>query len=148
MHWETFSLTVLETSTVVEHGRSQTTDTPGNHIKGKHVYYKRYVWQARRLSLDRKCTIYFYPVLFFLDAALFHPVVFIVPPVLILMIILGIVYRCKCHKVTSKFCCTNALKAYTHRQTNCETISYAVRFKELKLTWTETEPSQQKKRKM
>ncbi|XP_027138439.1 CMRF35-like molecule 8 [Larimichthys crocea] len=58
---------VLETSTVAEHGRSQTTDTPGNHIK---------------------------------DAALFHPVVFIVPPVLILMIILGIVYRCKCHKVT------------------------------------------------
>ncbi|KAE8300847.1 CMRF35-like molecule 9 [Larimichthys crocea] len=47
---------VLETSTVAEHGRSQTTDTPGNHIK---------------------------------DAALFHPVVFIVPPVLILMIILG-----------------------------------------------------------
>ncbi|KAG8015197.1 Polymeric immunoglobulin receptor [Nibea albiflora] len=34
------------------------------------------------------------------DAALFHPVVFIVPPVLILMIILGIVCRCKCHKVT------------------------------------------------
>ncbi|XP_027139465.1 polymeric immunoglobulin receptor-like [Larimichthys crocea] len=34
------------------------------------------------------------------DAAHFHPVVFIVSPILILIIILGIVYRCKYHKVT------------------------------------------------
>ncbi|KAG8015199.1 Meteorin-like protein [Nibea albiflora] len=34
------------------------------------------------------------------DAALFHPVVFIVLPILILIIILGIVYRYKCHEVT------------------------------------------------
>ncbi|KAG8015198.1 hypothetical protein GBF38_022526, partial [Nibea albiflora] len=34
------------------------------------------------------------------DAARFRSVLFIVPPILILMITLGIVYRYKCHKVT------------------------------------------------
>lgn len=42
-------------------------------------------------------------VLFFSDAARFRSVLFIVLPILILMITLSIVYRYKCHKVTSKF---------------------------------------------
>ncbi|XP_027139466.1 CMRF35-like molecule 5 isoform X1 [Larimichthys crocea] len=50
------------------------------------------------------------------DAAHFHPVVFIGPPILILMmmIILGIVCKYKCHKVTSKFCSSNACTETTH----------------------------------
>lgn len=79
----------------------------------------------------RKCI--FLPCSRFSDAANFHPAVFIVLPILILMmIVLCIVYRYKRHKVTSKFPVQmHALNAYAHRQvqhTNTKKICVTISF--------------------